>query len=301
MTDLPELFPGFEARTISVGGGKLFCRVGGKGPALLLLHGYPQSHVIWHKIAPTLQDHFTLVMPDLPGYGMSSIPALSATHEAYSKRSMARMMVELMRQLGHERFLLAGHDRGGRVSYRMALDHPDAVEKLAVLDILPTSDYWDRLDRSFGLKIYHWMFLAQPAPLPENLISASAIPYLETTLAAWTADKSLKSFSDEAMTHNRHWYAEFARIAATCEDYRAGATIDYEHDRADRDAGRKIRPPLLALWGDKGIASSVQDPLQVWKEWCEDASGQSLSCGHFLPEEATEACGKALLDFYTSE
>jgi haloacetate dehalogenase len=226
VNDLPELFPGFESKKVKVQDGEIFCRIGGSGPPLLLLHGYPQSHAIWHKIAPQLADHFTLVMPDLPGYGRSSIPPLSADHGAYSKRAVAGMMTELMQSLGFDRFFLAGHDRGARVAYRLGLDNPDVVKKLAVLDILPTSDYWDRLDRTFGMKIYHWMFLAQAAPLPESLIASAPIEYLEHTLSSWTADKSLSCFSKEAMEHNRDWFRETNRIAATCEDYRAGATID---------------------------------------------------------------------------
>ena len=297
-TSLPDLYPGFDALTVETSKASLFCRVGGSGPALLLLHGYPQSNEIWHKIAPRLSEQFTLVMPDLPGYGRSSIPPLSLDHQAYSKRSMAQAMFELMRKLGHNRFCIAGHDRGGRVGYRLALDHPDAVERLAVLDILPTSDYWDRLDRTFGLKIYHWMFLAQPAPVPETLIAASPLWYLEHTLASWTASKTLECFSQEALAHNRDWFCNPDRIAATCEDYRAGATVDYDHDKRDFEASNKIQAPLLALWGDKGIAKSVDDPLAVWRKWCRDVTGRALSCGHFVPEEAPEATCDALSEFF---
>ncbi|MES0880182.1 alpha/beta fold hydrolase [Roseibium sp. SCP14] len=296
----PDLYPGFDSLTVDTGDVQLFCRTGGTGPALLLLHGYPQSNEIWHKIAPRLANHFTLIIPDLPGYGRSSVPPLSSDHLAYSKRAMARNMVELMRQLGHNRFYVAGHDRGGRVGYRMAFDHPETVKRLAVLDILPTSDYWDRLDRTFGLKIYHWLFLAQPAPYPEMLISASPIDFLEHTLSSWTGNKNLNCFSEGALAHNRDWFCDRDRIAATCEDYRAGATVDYEHDKADRDAGNRIKAPVLALWGDKGIASSVDDPLAIWRNWCSDVSGKSLECGHFLPEEAPDDTCNALLDFFAS-
>ncbi|MCV0424641.1 MAG: alpha/beta hydrolase [Roseibium sp.] len=296
---LPDLYPGFDSITVDTGKVRLSCRVGGTGPALLLLHGYPQSNEIWHKIAPKLAESFTLVMPDLPGYGRSSIPPLSSDHEAYSKRSMAQSMIELMRTLGHSSFGVVGHDRGGRVGYRLALDHPNAVERLAVLDILPTSDYWDRMDRTFGLKIYHWMFLAQPAPVPETLIAGSPIWFLEYTLAGWTGAKNLDCFSKVALAQNRDWFRDPERIAATCEDYRAGATIDYEHDKADLDAGNKIQAPLLALWGDKGIATSVDDPLEVWGKWCDDVKGQALPCGHFIPEEAPEATYEALQEFFT--
>lgn len=294
-----ELYPGFESFTVETGEAELFCRAGGSGPPLLLLHGYPQSHLIWHRIAPELAASFTLVMPDLPGYGNSSIPPLSKDHAAYSKRAMAKGVKELMRSLGHDRFAVAGHDRGGRVAYRLALDSPEAVERVAVLDILPTSEYWDRLDRTFGMKIYHWMFLAQAAPFPEKLIAANPIRFLDHTLASWTGEKSLDCFSPPALAQNRAWFCNPDRISATCEDYRAGAGIDYLHDRADRDAGNKLQMPLLALWGSKGIATSVEDPLAVWKTWCVEAEGRALECGHFLPEEAPEETATALLDFLT--
>jgi haloacetate dehalogenase len=296
--DLPDLFPGFDSLTVDVNNAQLFCRIGGSGPPLLLLHGYPQSHICWHKIAPQLAEHFTIVLPDLPGYGQSSVPPLSDDHAAYSKRSTAAAMVDLMKGLGHTTFSLAGHDRGGRVAYRLALDHPEVLTKVAVLDILPTCDYWDRIDRLFGLKIYHWMFLAQAAPFPENMISAAPVAFLEHTLASWTAAKDLSCFSKEAMAHNRDWFCEPNRVAATCEDYRAGATIDYEHDRADLDAGKKIQPPLLALWGSKGIATSVDDPLEIWRGWSASVAGTAVACGHFLPEEAPHETAAILIAFF---
>ncbi|WP_428641846.1 alpha/beta fold hydrolase [Roseibium sp.] len=298
--NLPEMFPGYDTIEIETADVRFFCRVGGSGPPLLLLHGYPQSHVIWHTTAPYLGKDFTLVLPDLPGYGQSSVPPLGGSHEAYSKRNWARALIEMMQVLGHERFSVAGHDRGGRVAYRMAMDHPEALERVAVLDILPTADYWDRLERSFGLKIYHWMFLAQPAPFPEKFISACPIRFLEHTLASWTAARNLDCFSREALIHNRDWFCDPDRVAATCEDYRAGATIDYEHDNTDRMAGRKIKTPLLALWGDKGIAASVEDPLAAWANWCEEVAGAALPCGHFLPEEKPVQTAEALLNFFSA-
>lgn len=297
-SNLPDLFPGFDSITVEADDMRLFCRVGGGGPPLLLLHGYPQSHVCWHKIAPLLAEHFTVIAPDLPGYGRSSIPPLSDDHAAYSKRSMAAAFVEMMRVLGHTTYFVAGHDRGGRVGYRMALDHPDRVQRLAVLDILPTSDYWDRMDRRFGMKIYHWTFLAQPAPFPEKLIAASPVRFLTHTLRSWTAARSMACFSEAAMTHNRAWFCDPDRISATCEDYRAGAGVDYEHDRQSLETGQKILCPLLALWGDKGIATSVEAPLEVWSRWGRTVEGRALSCGHFLPEEAPEETFEALLGFF---
>jgi len=297
---LPDLFPGFDSMTVETNGEQIYCRTGGSGPALLLLHGYPQSHICWHKIAPRLAKHFTVIAADLPGYGRSSVPPLSDDHCAYSKRSMASAMAEMMRVLGHERFFLAGHDRGGRVSYRMALDHPALVERLAVLDILPTSDYWDKMDRQFGLKIYHWMFLAQPAPFPDKMIAASPTPFLEHTLKSWTASKSLDCFGKDAMAYNRAWFCDPDRISATCEDYRAGAHIDYEHDRQTLEAGEKIQAPTLFLWGDKGIANSVKSPLDVWRAWSDNTEGFALPSGHFLPEEAPDETFDALFRFFST-
>ncbi|GAA0778781.1 alpha/beta hydrolase [Roseibium denhamense] len=294
----PDLFPGFDTITVETASGWIHCRTGGSGPPLLLLHGYPQSHVIWHKIAPSLAEHFRLVMPDLPGYGASDVPPISPDHGAYSKRTMAATMVELMRILSYDRFAVAGHDRGGRVAYRMALDHPEIVERLAVLDILPTYDYWNRMNRVFGLNIYHWMFLAQPAPFPEDLIAASPIRFLEHTLASWTAQKSLDCFAPEALAHTRAWFCDPDRISATCEDYRAGATIDYKHDEDDMNARRKIKPPVMVLWGTKGIAARVRDPLKVWKGWCDQAGGHAIDCGHFVPEEAPLETGKYFTIFF---
>ncbi|MEO0979585.1 MAG: alpha/beta hydrolase [Pseudomonadota bacterium] len=299
-TELPDLFPTFDTKVIRAKNTDFFCRIGGSGPPLLLLHGYPQSHVIWHKIAPELAARFTLIMPDLPGYGQSSIPPRSPDHGTYSKRAWAAAFNEMMHVLGYRTFYLAGHDRGARVGYRLALDFPGSVEKLAVLDILPTSDYWDLMDRRFGLKIYHWMYLAQPFPFPEKMIAAAPVRFLEHTLASWTAAKTLDCFSEGALEHTRDWFCRPDRISASCEDYRAGATIDYEHDRADQDAGKMISADLLVLWGSKGIAASVDDPLAVWHRWNRKALGLSLPGGHFLPEEAPDATADALLDFFGS-
>jgi len=296
---LTDLFPGFDSQIVDTAQGPVFCRTGGTGPALLLLHGYPQSHVIWHKIAPDLAKSFTLVMPDLPGYGQSAIPALSDDHQAYSKRAMAQTMAEVMTRLGNERFGAVGHDRGGRVVYRMALDMPDRLTGAVVLDILPTFDYWNRLDRTFALKIYHWAFLAQPAPLPEDMIAADPIPFLEHKLASWSAAKDLSPFSEEALTHTRAWFSDPARIAATCEDYRAGAYIDYEHDAQDRKAHRTISPPFLSLWGAQGIAASIDDPMAVWRAWCPHAEGKVIESGHFLPEEAPKTTLAEIRNFFS--
>lgn len=297
---LADLFPGFESHSVPLSGGTLFCRTGGTGPALLLLHGYPQSHVMWHKIAGPLADHFTLYLADLPGYGQSGIPPLSDDHQAYSKRAMAKAMVELMHHFGHDAFFVAGHDRGGRVAYRMALDFPDTVRRVAVLDILPTYDYWQKMDRAFALKVYHWAFLAQPAPFPEDLISASPVRYLDHALASWTSSRDLTAFSREALAHYRQNFSRPERVAATCEDYRAGASVDYEDDRADVEAGRKIAVPLLTLWGAAGIASSASTPLETWAKWAISVEGTGIDSGHFLPEEAPEETLSNMKTFFIS-
>jgi haloacetate dehalogenase len=290
-------FAGFSAQDFALGEATIHARVGGSGAPLLLLHGYPQSHLMWARVAPALAERFTVVVPDLRGYGRSSAPP-SHKGERYSKRVMAKDAAALMSALGHERFAVAGHDRGGRVAYRLALDHPEVVAKIAVLDIVPTGEMWAGMDAARAMAVYHWMFLAQPEPLPETLISAAPQTYLDHTLASWTGDVSLKSFAPEALEAYRAAFREPERVHATCEDYRAGATIDRALDDADRAAGRRIAAPLLALWGAKGIPAQGESPLDVWRRWASDVSGKGIACGHFLPEEAPEATAEALLAFF---
>jgi haloacetate dehalogenase len=290
-------FDGFEAREFALGEATIFARVGGSGAPLLLLHGYPQSHLMWARVAEALSGRFTVVAADLRGYGASSAPP-SELGKRYSKRVMAKDAIALMAALGHERFAVAGHDRGGRVAYRLALDHPDRVTKIAVLDIAPTAEMWAGMDAARAMAIYHWMFLAQPAPMPETLISAASDAYLDHTLASWTGDKSLKCFAPEALEAYRAGLRDPARVHALCEDYRAGATIDRELDEADRAAGRRIAAPLLALWGAKGIPAKGENPLDVWRRWAVHARGAAIESGHFLPEEAPEATAQALAEFF---
>jgi haloacetate dehalogenase len=290
-------FAGFAARDLAVGEATIFARIGGSGPPLLLLHGYPQSHVMWARVAAELSARFTVVAPDLRGYGRSSAPA-SKNGERYSKRVMAGDVIAAMSALGHEQFVVAGHDRGGRVAYRLALDHPEKITKIAVLDIVPTWEMWASMDAARAMAVYHWMFLAQPEPLPETLINPVAAAYLEATLASWTGDHSLKSFTPTALEAYREAFRDPARVHATCEDYRAGATIDRALDDADRSAGRKIAAPLLALWGTKGIPAKGESPLDVWRRWAVDVRGEGIECGHFLPEEAPEATTRALSAFF---
>ena len=283
MNVIADLFPGFAERRIKTVGAEIFLRTGGTGPALLLLHGYPQTHVCWHKIAGELARHCTLVIPDTRGYGASSVPPDDAEHTSYSKRAMAQDCVEVMRKLGHERFMVAGHDRGGRVAYRLALDHPEAVGALIPVDILPTAEVWQRITAERALKSYHWAFLAQPHPLPETLIAKDPVYYLEHTLKSWAGPRDLSPFSAEALAHYRALLREPERVHAVCEDYRAGAGVDRLLDEADMKAGRKIECPTLVLWARDYLGAAK--PLDVWRGWCNELSGAEIVSGHFLAEE----------------
>jgi haloacetate dehalogenase len=297
---LADLFPGFESRTIKTDGAEIFLRTGGSGPPLLLVHGYPQTHVMWHKVAPALAERFTLVIPDLRGYGQSSIPATVPDHFSFSKRAMAADLVGVMATLGHEKFMLAGHDRGARVSYRLALDHPDRLSRLAVLDIVPTHAMWHDFTVDLAMKTYHWLFLAQPEPLPEMLINKAPVEYLDYTIASWTKAHSLEAFDPRALAHYRAFFSQPERVHACCEDYRAGQTYDLAADEADVAAGNRIAAPLLALWGAAGIPSKTAGPLDVWRKWAVDVSGFAIDSGHFVSEESPAATSQALLDFFGS-
>jgi haloacetate dehalogenase len=298
MSDLADLFPGYASEWINTSSGRIFARVGGKGPPLLLLHGFSSTHVMWHPVAPQLADKFTLIIADLPGYGWSDMPRSDDNHTPYTKRAMAKVMVEAMEQLGHVHFALAGHDRGGRVSYRLALDHPGRLSKLAVLDIAPTYDYWEKLNRLSALKIYHWAFLAQPYPLPETLISGHGEFFLKQKMASQTKTKTLDAIDPRALEHYLAPFRDPSRIHAMCEDYRAGAYADYEIDKADLDAGKKITIPMLALWGDAGVASAATTPLDTWKKWATNVEGAPVDSGHFLPEENPDVTAKLLREFF---
>jgi haloacetate dehalogenase len=293
------MFEGFGERCVAVGEAgeaELYLRLGGAGPPLLLLHGYPQTHVAWHRVAPLLARDFTLVIPDLRGYGASTGPAPDPAHRNYSKRVMAADMVALMASLGHERFALAGHDRGGRVGYRLCLDHPERVTRFAALDIVPTLDTWEAMDGDGALNTYHWPFLAVPAPVPERLIGNDPDFYFTHLLERWAGRPD--ALDPEAV---RAYLAQFhdpAVIAATCADYRAGASVDRTHDRADRDAGRKIACPLLVIWGRDYLTAKDATPLATWRAWADNAREVALDCGHFLAEEEPEACAAAMREFF---
>jgi haloacetate dehalogenase len=286
------LFPGFTARRVRTAGAEIACVIGGSGPPLLLLHGYPQTHAMWHKVAPALARDFTVVCADLRGYGDSSKPVAQPDHAQQSKRAMAQDMVEVMRTLGHPRFALAGHDRGGRVAHRLAADHPDAVTRLAVLDISPTRTMYARTDRAFATAYYHWFFLIQPFDLPERLIGADPVWYLRRKIGAWSAGGAGAGaghpahFDPRALAEYERCFADPATIHATCEDYRAAASIDLVHDDADVAAGRRVQCPLLALWGDKGVVHRLFEPIADWSEVAVDVRGRALPSGHFLAEEA---------------
>ena len=284
-----------EDISIGTAHGAVSATLCGEGPPLLLLHGFPQTRAMWQPVLPALARKHRVILPDLPGYGESAAPA---GPEQASKRIMAAQFCEMMSALGHERFDIAGHDRGGRVAYRMALDSPDRINRLAILDILPTSVYWARMDRSFALKIYHWAFLAQPTPFPETLIGAAPDAFLDNTLSSWTALQSLDAFAPDALDTYRRNIRDPQRLKAMCDDYRAGAGIDVEHDLADEAAGRRIPHPTLVLWGAAGIAQSAETPLDVWQRWCVDVRGQPVESGHFLPEENPADTAAALAAFF---
>jgi haloacetate dehalogenase len=288
------LFSGFETRRLPGQGADINFRIGGSGPPLLLLHGYPQTHVMWHKVAPRLAEKFTVVVPDLRGYGDSGKPESDAEHRVYSKRATAADMVAVMSQLGFPRFRLAGHDRGGRVSHRLALDHPQVLERVAVLDIIPTLTLFSTFNQPVATAYYHWFFLAQPKGHPERMIGADPDYYLESKLRAWSAGEDV--YGAEAMAEYRRCFRDPQSIHATCEDYRAGASIDLADDRAD--AEKRIACPLLVLWGGKGIMHKHYDVLATWREKAHDVQGEALPCGHFLPEEAPDETYRALSAFF---
>jgi haloacetate dehalogenase len=265
----------------------------GSGYPLLLLHGYPQTHIMWHRIAPRLAESFTVVLPDLRGYGDSSKPEGEPDHSNYSKRAMAQDMVEVMGQLGYDEFYVVGHDRGARVTHRMALDHVQRVKKAAVLDIVPTYKMYMSTDKEFATIYYHWFFLIQPADFPERLIAAQPEYFLRSSLRRWAGDPS--AIVPEAMTEYIRCFSDPAGIHATCEDYRAAASIDLQHDETDMQ--QKVRCPLLVLWGEKGFVGRKYDVLATWRERADHVQGQAIPSGHFLPEEAPEETYKALQTF----
>lgn len=291
------LFEGFTLDYRAVGGGKLRTRRGGEGPPLLLLHGNPQTHAMWHAVAAKLAARFTLVCPDLRGYGRSFKPEATADHAPYAKREMAKDMAELMDGLGHQRFFVAGHDRGGRVAHRLALDHPDRVRKLAVLDIVPTIEHFERTDMAFALGYYHWFWFAQPHPFPEFLINKAPEEWFHTHVSR--EPKSADFFDEDALTDYLNAVRDPQMIRGMCEDYRAAATIDLVHDSASRKIGERIRCPLLVLWGSRGKIGQWYDPLKIWWRYCEaEVTGGPILAGHYPAEEDPEAVSQFFEDFF---
>lgn len=289
------MFENFEERWIDTGEAEIFLRVGGSGPPLVLLHGYPETHACWHAVAPTLAERFTVICPDLRGYGRSRGPAPDAANERYAKRAMAQDVVTALDTLGYDRAVIAGHDRGGRVGYRLALDHPDRISRFVAVDIVPTVEQWERMRAPGAIKGYHWAFLAQPDGLPERMIGADPEHYLRHTIRSWVGDDA--AITDDAWAD----YVAAAKrpevVAAWCADYRAGATVDWRLDAADRDDGRRLACPVHVLAGT-GYLGPVAPLLEIWSPWCATPpTGAEAACGHFLAEEAPEVTAAEIAAF----
>jgi len=288
------MFEGFEQTTIKTANTTIHLVKGGRGAPVLLLHGYPQTHVMWHKIASRLAEDFSLVIPDLRGYGDSSKPPDGENHFGYSKRATAQDQIEVMTQLGFQQFAVVGHDRGGRVAHRLVLDHSDRVTKLAVLDIVPTYTLYHNVNKEFATAYYHWFFLIQAAPFPETLIGNDPEFYLNSLFGRLKP----KAITPEAFAEYLRSFRDPATVHATCEDYRAAASIDLAHDEVDMD--RKITCPVLALWAEKGVMHRMYDVVAAWRERAVNVSGKPLPSGHFLPEEAPEETFTALKTFLST-
>ncbi len=290
-------FGGYALADLPVGEVALRVRSGGSGPPLLLLHGYPETHLMWGGIAAALAERFTVVAPDLRGYGDSSKPPTVPGHETYGKRAMAADGVRLMRQLGFDRFDVVGHDRGGRAAYRMALDSPEAVRRVTVMDVVPTAEVWARADARMALGYWHWAFLAQPEPVPERIVAADPeFFFLDAEFGG-----VIRGFRPEAVADYARCLRDPAVVHAMCEDYRAGATCDRDDDEADRAAGRRITRPLQVLWAGRGALAAWYDTLAVWREWADDVTGEALDSGHFLVEERPAETLAAILRFHGGE
>ncbi|WP_456281433.1 alpha/beta hydrolase [Cupriavidus sp. JZ107] len=282
-----SLFPQFRSIDVETDSEvTIHAVVGGDGPPLLLLHGHPQTHAIWHKVAPTLAQRFTVVACDLRGYGDSSKPAGTADHGNYSKRTMARDALRVMQSLGFERFRVLAHDRGARVAHRLGMDHPAAIERMVLLDIAPTLAMYEQTTEAFARAYWHWFFLIQPAPLPERLIEADPSRYIRDLMGGRSA--GLSPFDPRALREYERCAALPGAAHGVCEDYRAAAGIDLEHDRADREAGKRLTMPLLVLWGEQGVVHRCFQPLREWQRVASDVDGGPLPCGHYIAEEAPD-------------
>ena len=287
----------FTTTDVDVDGTRVHAVVGGQGPPVLLLHGYPQTHVMWHRVAPRLAHDHTVVLADLRGYGDSDRPSPTPDHATQSKRAMAADQVGLMRRLGHDRFALVGHDRGARVAHRLCLDHPEAVSRVALLDIAPTRHVFAHVDRALAQAYEHWFFLSQENDLPERLIGADPGAYLTTKLAAWSSGEGTSAFDPEALAEYLRCFGDPDVVRSSCEDYRAAATIDLEHDEVDAAADRRITCPALVLWGADGFVGGAYDVLGVWGAYADHVTGHPVPGGHFLPEESPEETLAALRPF----
>lgn len=292
------MIPGFAQTRIDCGDVTLSVHRAGQGIPLILLHGYPQNHHCWEKVAPTLAQHFDVIVPDLRGYGDSDAPPDDAAHSVYAKRTMARDIASLMDALGIDQAHVLGHDRGGRVAYRFALDHPTRLRKLGIIEIVPTGDFWEAWDANLAMKAYHWTFLAQPKPLPERMIAADPSGYIEWTLAAWTQGQMLDVFSAAALKSYTAQAADPARLHAMCADYRAGATFDRALDQAETG---QIAAPLHFLWAKDGFPAQTGDPAAVWRKWARSVTHESCQSGHFAMEENPAAVLSAFLPFFSAD
>ena len=292
-------FEGFTEQRLQAGEVHLRVRTGGRpdGPPLVLLHGFPQTHVMWHRVAQLLADRFQLVLPDLRGYGDSDRPPGGPDHAAYSKRAMAADVHALMQHLGHSRYAVCGHDRGGRVAHRLALDQPQAVTRMCLIDIAPTLDMYAATDMTFARAYYHWFHLIQPAPLPETMIGGNAREYLHAKLGGWGTG-GLAHLEPQALAEYERCFCRPEAIHSACEDYRAAAGIDLAHDQASRERGERIACELLLLWGERGVVHRLFDPLALWRAQCSaQVQGQAMPAGHFIPEELPGPTAQALQDF----
>jgi haloacetate dehalogenase len=300
MTAMVDLFPGFDASLVETGQTKIFIRRFGTGPALLLLHGFPETHVMWHRVAPALARSFSVVCADLRGYGASGKPESTPDHSPYAKGALALDMVRMMEHQGFSRFSIAGHDRGARVAYRLALDHPERVERLAVLDIIPTSEAFARADARLALAFWPWSLLAQPEPLPERLLTASPESVIDDALSGWGSERA--TFPEEVRRAYVDALREPASAHAICEEYRAAATLDRDGDAADLAAGRRIVSPLLVLWGKGGPLDTwyadTGGPLGIWRRWADDVRGRAIAGGHFFPEQNPAETADKLQKFF---
>ncbi|ULR89999.1 alpha/beta fold hydrolase [Comamonas sp. B21-038] len=290
------MFESFDTRDVPVNGTVIRCRVGGSGPALLLLHGHPQTHVMWHRVAPALAETFTVVCADLRGYGDSARPGASPHSAAYSKRTMAQDMADLMTSLGHQQFRLTAHDRGARVAHRLLLDHPGRVQRAMLLDVAPTLAMYEQTTEAFAKAYWHWFFLIQPAPLPERLIDADPAAYIRDVMGRRHA--GLAAFAPEALQEYLRCIAIPGTATAICEDYRASAGIDLEHDRADRAKGHQVTAPLRVLWGAEGAVGRCFPVLDLWREAATDVSGKALGCGHYIAEEQPAKLLEEMREFF---